>query len=129
MHHSDPNAVPANAVAISFTDQGFVPSSVTVAPGSTVAWMNHSSKQQAVQVTSPVMFGSAPLNSGDVFVYVYGTKGTYPFRSADGAFSGTIIVDSPQTTETGTTTPGATGTTTGTPAAGCSAIADASVSY
>src|SRR6476646_1547267 len=41
MQHSDPNAIPANAITISLTDSGFAPSSLTVAPGTTIAWMNH----------------------------------------------------------------------------------------
>ena len=116
---ADPDYIPEGAGVITLSDTGFSPANLTVAAGSTVAWVNSGTKSQRVQVTQPVLFGSAALQTGNTFQYVFTSPGTYPFQTADGAFAGEVVVFS---------APQSTGTGTGTPGPGCTVVANVGIS-
>jgi plastocyanin len=101
---------------ISITDSAFVPSSITVNPGTRVTWTNNGTQRHRVRDISHVLFDSDDLQPGQSFSYTFCNSGTYNYEDSRSGFTGVVIVSGSTGTgtpgATGTTTPGATGTTT-----------------
>lgn len=71
---------------ITYTDSGFGPSTVTIAVGDTVSFVNESS--HLLQVSSGPIIGvkllasfisAKPINSGETYEYTFTQVGTWPF--------------------------------------------------
>jgi plastocyanin len=79
--------------SISITSAAFVPPSLTVSAGTTIAWTNNSGASQSVaSTTPPYTYESGSLAPGATYSYTFVTPGTYATTSAPGAFSGQVQV-------------------------------------
>jgi len=80
-----PAAAPAAATSqsVMIMNYAFSPSSLTVAPGTTVTWTNMDTAPHTVTVTSgPVKFNSPNLQKGDTYSFTFTTAGTYKYYCA-----------------------------------------------
>jgi len=80
-----PAAAPAAATSqsIMIMNYAFSPSSLTVAPGTTVTWTNMDTAPHTVTVTSgPVKFNSPNLQKGDTYSFTFTAAGTYKYYCA-----------------------------------------------
>jgi len=81
---------------VTIKDFDFNPSSLTVASGTTVTWVNQGSAPHTVtsDQSSPIQFGSNnPLTNGQTYSFTFATPGTYPYHcSIHPSMVGTIIV-------------------------------------
>jgi len=80
-----PAAAPAAATSqsVMIMNYAFSPSSLTVAPGTTVTWTNMDTAPHTVTVTSgPVKFNSPNLQKGDTYSFTFTAAGTYKYYCA-----------------------------------------------
>jgi plastocyanin len=94
-----PAAVSAATVTVHMAG-GLSPRSITVAPGTTVRWVNDSDDRHRMRSRNgPVEFDSGNIEPGESFTFTFGAVGTYPYlddRDRDDAeFHGTVIVAEP----------------------------------
>ncbi len=59
----------------------FVPSAVTIAPGTTVTWVNHDEEIHTV-TSNGESFASAALEHDQAFAHTFATPGTYTYFCA-----------------------------------------------
>jgi plastocyanin len=94
-------SVPANASVVEVRNNTFVPASVTIARGGTVAWVwktTSTSHNVVPDVTSPTTSGAVD-NGPKIFTFTFPTAGTYRYfcsvhGGAGGAgMAGTIVVN------------------------------------
>jgi plastocyanin len=93
-----PAQVAATSVTIHVGDT-LSPKSLTVAPGTTVRWVNESDTRHRMRSRNgPVEFDSHNLEPGQSFSFTFTRAGTYPYvdhrDEDDAAFHGTIVVAS-----------------------------------
>lgn len=97
-------AVGANGVSyvVTYTDDGFSPSPVTVLPGTTVTWSNQSSHVMWVETTGPggdcgsaQAFNSCKkIGTGGSYSHTFKDAGTYPyFNQEHSQDTGIVIVN------------------------------------
>ncbi|HTK13047.1 MAG TPA: cupredoxin family copper-binding protein [Xanthobacteraceae bacterium] len=90
---SAPRAAAADAKMLTIDNFTFGPSSVTVAPGTTVTWTNRDDIPHTVTSTTK-LFKSQALDTGDTFTYTFTQPGTYAyFCSLHPHMTGTIVVE------------------------------------
>jgi len=72
----------------------FAPATLTVAPGTTVTWINHDDEPHTiVNSGTPRLFKSAALDSDEKFSFKFDQPGTYTyFCSIHPQMTGTIVV-------------------------------------
>lgn len=76
--------------AVSITDQGFRPESVTVQATATVTWTNNTNAPQSIKSDQ---FESAAIDPGGTFVSTFENSGTVRYQSAgQPAQTGTVVV-------------------------------------
>jgi plastocyanin len=82
----------ASAPQIAIEHFTFGPSTLTVAVGTTVTWVNRDDELHTA-TSSTGLFASPGLDTGDVFSYRFNTPGTYVYVCALHPYmTGTIIV-------------------------------------
>ena len=91
-----PAAVDAATVTVHMAG-GLSPRSITVAPGTTVRWINDSDDRHRMRSRNgPVEFDSGNIEPGESFSFTFGATGTYPYLDDrdrdDSDFHGTVIV-------------------------------------
>ena len=57
----------------------FTPTTITVAPGTTVTWVNHEDATHTVTADDK-SFDSGKLDTGKTFTHTFETAGTYPYH-------------------------------------------------
>ena len=85
-------AVEPNTITIdNFT---FGPQTLTIAPGTTVTWINHDEEPHTVVNSgSPRQFKSSALDTDDKFTFTFDKPGTYTyFCSIHPHMTGTVVV-------------------------------------
>jgi plastocyanin len=92
-----PSAVQVAAVepnTITIDNFSFGPQSLTVAPGTTVTWINHDDEPHTVvNAGNPRAFKSAALDTDDKFTFTFDKPGTYEyFCSIHPHMTGTVVV-------------------------------------
>ncbi|HTY78251.1 MAG TPA: cupredoxin domain-containing protein [Candidatus Bathyarchaeia archaeon] len=79
-------------VAVEIVDSMYAPPDLTVAPGTTVRWINRDEETHTVTSTTE-LFKSGGLNLGDEYTHTFTTPGVYPYTCALHDFmQGTITV-------------------------------------
>ena len=85
----------AATITIRIVQSGFTPSSVTVAVGDTVTWVNRDTTNHQV-VAATGAFASPVLRPGQRYSFTFRAAGTYRYRDAlEPAERGTIVVQGP----------------------------------
>jgi plastocyanin len=79
---------------VSIEDFFFSPANITVAPGTTVTWVNNGRAPHTATATSPSgAFDSGTLQPGQSFSFTFNRPGTYAYHCAIHPFmSGTVTV-------------------------------------
>ena len=78
--------------SVDIQDSKYVPQALTVAPGTTVRWINRDEETHTV-TSSAGLFGSAGLDLGEAYSYTFTAPGVYPYTCDLHAFmQGTIVV-------------------------------------
>jgi plastocyanin len=67
-----------NAANVKIDNFSFEPAVLTIAPGTTVTWLNADDVPHVVR-TEDKTFKSPALDTDDTFSYTFETKGTYPY--------------------------------------------------
>jgi len=85
-------AVQPNTVAID--NFAFGPQTLTVAPGTTVSWVNKDDEPHTVvSADDPKLFKSGALDTNDSFAFTFSKPGTYKyFCSIHPHMTGTVVV-------------------------------------
>ncbi len=93
---------PVTDALVEITNDGFVPSSITVAKGQVVVWTNNDGQQHqltpypnsAANNSQVPGFDPDPLSTGDSFSYVYEKSGQYTYQSTQdpNRYQGIVIV-------------------------------------
>jgi plastocyanin len=84
-------AVPATGVkAVDITGFAFSPQEITVAPGTTVRWINRDPTQHTV-TSDTKLFDSKPLATGAQFEYTFTTAGDFSYHCSIHAFMTGIV--------------------------------------
>ena len=92
-------------VSVEVGADGFSPSEVTVAAGTTVAWTNSGSGLESV-VADDGSFDSFRLDPGEQFSFTFDTPGEFPYSSTFGSgATGTVIVTDAETSSSPTAVP------------------------
>lgn len=75
-------STPAGAAGVSviITDQGYVPASLTVPPGTTVTWVNQGQKVHTA-TSDTQLFDSGGLSTSASFSYLFNDPGNYSYHS------------------------------------------------
>ncbi|MBW3538538.1 cupredoxin domain-containing protein, partial [Candidatus Parcubacteria bacterium] len=92
---------PARAVAVTITDQGFVPATVQVPAGSRVTWTNSDAAAHQVAADPHPTHDSLPglqsiaLGKGGSFSHTFDAPGTYTYHDHQNPlkFRGTVVVE------------------------------------
>jgi plastocyanin len=88
---AEPSAEKAANVKID--NFSFEPAVLTIAPGTTVTWVNADDVPHVVRAEDKT-FKSPPLDTDDTFSYTFETKGTYPyFCSLHPKMVGKVVVE------------------------------------
>lgn len=87
---------PPNAVAVSITDAGFNPATLTVSVGRSVTWTNNGTQFHSVTADNGT-FGSIPIGGGgEVFSYTFNAAGTVTYHcSIHPTMTGAVVVTAP----------------------------------
>jgi plastocyanin len=86
-----PTTAPA-AVEVRIDNFTFTPSTVTIAPGTSVKWTNHDDVPHTATSTTKV-FKSPTLDTDDTYAFTFTKPGTYPyFCAVHPHMTGTVIV-------------------------------------
>jgi plastocyanin len=83
------------AAAIGIDNFAFTPANLTVAPGTTITWVNHDQEPHTVVSAgdSPAKFKSPGLDTDEKFSFVFAQPGTYSYIcTVHPHMAGTIIV-------------------------------------
>jgi len=86
---------PVTTTEIGIDNFAFTPASLTVAPGTTITWVNHDQEPHTVVSAGdgPAKFKSPGLDTDDKFSFVFAQPGTYSYIcSVHPHMAGTIIV-------------------------------------
>ncbi len=84
---------PAMTQEVKIDNFTFAPASVTVAPGTTVRWVNRDDIPHTVVSDDKTTFKSKPLDTDQEFSYTFTKPGTYPyFCSIHPKMTGKIVV-------------------------------------
>jgi plastocyanin len=75
-------------LGVSFTDSGFVPSSMIVSAGDELLWVNNSSSNVSFRIDGE----DANIAPGGQFSHSFSNQGTFPYSASN--FSGSIVVAS-----------------------------------
>ena len=91
------NETPANSPAmtqeVKIDNFTFVPASVTIAPGTTVRWVNRDDIPHTVVSDDKTTFKSKPLDTDQEFSFTFTKTGSYPyFCSIHPKMTGKIVV-------------------------------------
>lgn len=82
-----------DAVEVTITDTGFIPSRIEIAPGTEVLWTNASSVAHGVMSDSREFSDSGLLETGDSFRQVFATDGTFDYWCGPHpSMIGTVVV-------------------------------------
>ena len=88
--HAEPAAAAAQVTII---NMAFSPSTLTVAAGTTVTWVNRDGDAHSVESRDKGFTSSPLLNTGDKYSYTFTTPGTYAYYCAvHAAMTGKIVV-------------------------------------
>ena len=68
-----------NEVEVKIDNFSFGPMTLTVAPGTTVTWINNDDVPHTVVSEDKTTFKSKALDTGDKFSYTFTKPGTYPY--------------------------------------------------
>src|SRR4029078_8568828 len=79
-------------VSVSISDSAFTPSSITIAPGTTVTWTNNGTRRHRVRDINHQYFDSSDLQPGKSFSYTFNNNGTCNYRDERDEFTGVVIV-------------------------------------
>lgn len=80
------------AAAVTIEEFAFVPGDLTIAPGTTVAWVNKDEAPHTI-ITDDKTVRSGALDTGDAFSHQFTTPGTYSYHcSLHPQMTGHIIV-------------------------------------
>jgi plastocyanin len=74
-------ATSQNVTSVSITDNGFEPKTITIAPGTTVRWVNNGSKTHTVS-SDAKLFDSGELNHRSSFSHTFDRAGTFYYHSS-----------------------------------------------
>ena len=87
-------ATQSSAVTVSIDNFNFTPKVLTVAPGTTVTWVNHDDvPHTATAKGKSHAFDSSPLDTDEKFSFTFTTTGTYDYYcKVHPHMTGTIIV-------------------------------------
>jgi len=78
--------------AVEIVDSKYAPADLSVAPGTTIRWVNRDEETHTVTSTTE-LFKSGGLNLGDEYTHTFATPGVYPYTCALHDFMhGTITV-------------------------------------
>ena len=88
------NPQQATTAEVKIDNFSFGPATLTVAPGTTVAWVNHDDIPHTVVSTDdPKMFKSKVLDTDEKFSFTFTKAGTYPyFCSIHPKMTATVVV-------------------------------------
>jgi plastocyanin len=85
-----------NGVTVSIDNFAFDAQTVTVAPGSTVTWVNNDDAPHTVVAEDGKSFRSKTLDTGDKFSFTFMSAGTYGyFCSVHPHMTGKVVVKAP----------------------------------
>lgn len=78
--HADPSRAAGPTAIVAIENFSFQPSRLTIAPGTTVTWINRDDVPHTAtaQGDSP-LFDSKALDTDDKFSFTFNTPGTYPY--------------------------------------------------
>jgi plastocyanin len=79
--HSHMNAPAARNVEVRIDNFTFTPANVTIAPGTTVTWINHDDVPHTATSTTRA-FASAALDTDEKFSFTFSKAGTFPYYCA-----------------------------------------------
>lgn len=101
---------------VRIADGTLTPKTLTIAPGTTVTWVNEEGNRHRVRSTSgPDEFDSGDIEPGDTFSFTFRAEGTYAYRDErardDTAYQGTVVVDDAATPTPAPTAPPGPGAT------------------
>jgi plastocyanin len=86
----------ARSAEISIENFSFTPTALTVAPGTTVTWVNNDEEPHNIvnaDAGQPRLFRSQGLDGGDKYTFVFDKAGTYKYIcSVHPRMEGTIVV-------------------------------------
>lgn len=83
-------------VTVKIDNFAFAPQVVTVAPGSTVTWINEDDAPHTVVADDGKSFRSKVLDTGDSFSFTFTTEGTWGyFCSVHPHMTGKVVVKAP----------------------------------
>jgi plastocyanin len=71
-------AAAAGTVTIEISNYNFIPSEVTVAPGTRVVWVNHDEMVHSI-VSTDHLFGSQGMDTDDEYSFVFEKEGDYGY--------------------------------------------------
>lgn len=92
---SSAHAAPA-PVTVKISNFVFTPATLTVAPGTTVTWVNEDDIPHTVVADDKVMFKSKVLDTGDRFAFTFAKPGTFGyFCSIHPHMTGKVVVKAP----------------------------------
>ena len=75
---TQPNTQPLAQVAVKMSNMAFVPANLSVAPGTTVVWINNDTVQHTVTFNNG-MIDSGPINPGQSFSTLFTQSGVFPY--------------------------------------------------
>jgi plastocyanin len=86
--------VPAAPVAkVTIANMSFSPSTLTVAAGTSVTWVNRDGDAHSVEIRDKGFTSSPLLNTGDKYSYTFTTLGTYTYHcGVHASMTGKIVV-------------------------------------
>ena len=68
----------AQTVTIEISSYSFAPSDVTIAPGTTVVWVNHDEMVHSI-VSTDRLFDSKAMDTGDQYSFTFDKEGDYGY--------------------------------------------------
>ena len=83
----------------------FSPAEITIAPGTTVRWVNDSNLFHTVTPDGHDEWSSRDMPAGEVFEHTFTAEGTYPYYCEphlESGMTGTVVVESSGTDGSGT---------------------------
>ncbi|HLY75187.1 MAG TPA: cupredoxin family copper-binding protein [Planctomycetota bacterium] len=73
-------SAPATEVRVIILDFKFEPSSLTVAPGTTVTWTNRDDEpHSATSAEKPKLFDSGALDTAESYSFTFRERGSFPY--------------------------------------------------
>jgi plastocyanin len=85
-----------NGVTVKIDNFSFDAQTITVAPGSTVTWLNNDDAPHTIVADDGKSFRSRPLDSGEAYSFTFMSAGTYGyFCSIHPHMTGKVVVKAP----------------------------------